>query len=95
MKYPGTGWIEICSVLEARADLVAIQVELAWLTRYSLPNEITADRNKELLADLKIMMANGYRMLCSPFGVRNPQTNSIVERVCQIIGILYIHLQPN
>ena len=29
---PATGWIEINSVLEARADLVANQVELAWLT---------------------------------------------------------------
>ena len=29
---PATGWIEICSVPEARADLVANQVELAWLT---------------------------------------------------------------
>ena len=38
---PATGWIEICSVPEARADLVANQVELAWLTRYPLPNKIT------------------------------------------------------
>ena len=30
---PATGWIEIHSVPEARADLVANQVELAWLTR--------------------------------------------------------------
>ena len=30
---PATGWIEIRSVLEARADLVANQVELTWLTR--------------------------------------------------------------
>ena len=29
---PATGWIEICSVPEVRADLVANQVELAWLT---------------------------------------------------------------
>ena len=29
-----TGWIEIHSVPEARADLVANQVELALLTRY-------------------------------------------------------------
>ena len=38
MIYPATGQIEICSVPEARADLVSNQVELAWLTRYSLPN---------------------------------------------------------
>ena len=33
MIYPATGWKEICSVPEARADLVANQVGLAWLTK--------------------------------------------------------------
>ena len=36
MINPATGWIEIRSVPEARADLVANQVELVWLTRYLL-----------------------------------------------------------
>ena len=43
---PVMGWIEILSVPEARADLVTNQVELAWLTRYPLPNKITVDRVK-------------------------------------------------
>ena len=30
---PATGWVEIRAVSSARADLVANQVELAWLTR--------------------------------------------------------------
>ena len=42
-----TGQIEICSVPEARADLVAYHFESAWLTRYSLPNKITVVRGKE------------------------------------------------
>ena len=45
---PATGWIEVRSVPEARADLVTNQVELVWLTRYPLPNKITVDRGKEL-----------------------------------------------
>ena len=57
---PATGWIEIHSVPEARVDLVANQVELAWLTRYPLPNKITIDRGKEFLAEFKIMMENDY-----------------------------------
>ena len=40
-----TSWIEIHSVPEARVDLVDNQVELAWLTRYSLPFKITVDRS--------------------------------------------------
>ena len=53
-----TGWIEICSVPEAGTDLVANQVELSWLTRYTLPHEITVNRGKEFLAELKTMTAN-------------------------------------
>ena len=83
---PATGWIEIRSVPEARADLVANQVELAWLTRYPLPNKITIDRGKEFLAEFKIMMENDYGISCSPISVRNPQANAIVERVHQTIG---------
>ena len=37
---PATGWIEIRTIPSARADLVTKQVELAWLTRYSLPSKI-------------------------------------------------------
>ena len=44
-------------VPEARADLVANQVELAWSP---LPNKIITDRGKELLAEFKTMMANDY-----------------------------------
>ena len=81
-----TDGIEIRSVPEARADLVANQVELAWLTRYPLPNKITIDRGKEFLAEFKIMMENDYGISCSPISVRNPQANAIVERVHQTIG---------
>ena len=50
---PAIGCIEIRSVPEARADLVADQVELAWLTRYPLPHKITIDRGKEFIAEFK------------------------------------------
>ena len=39
---------------KVKANLVANQVELAWLTRYPLPNKLTVHRRKELLADLKL-----------------------------------------
>ena len=84
-QYPAIGWIEICSVPEAIADLVANQVELACLSRYALPNKITVDGGKELLAKFLTMMANDYGILCSPINTRNPQANAIVERVHQTI----------
>ena len=82
---PATGWIELCSVPEARVDLVANQEELAWLTRYPLPNKITVDGGKEILAKFKIMMANDYGIPCNSISIRNLQANTIVERVHQAI----------
>ena len=72
---PATGWIEIRSVPEARADLVANHVEIAWLPRYRLPDEIMVDKGKELLAEFSTMMANHYRITA----------NAILERVHQPI----------
>ena len=51
---PANSWIEFCSVPEARVDVVANQVELAWLTRYPRPNKITVDRDKEILTERKL-----------------------------------------
>ena len=78
---PATDWIEIRSVPEARADLIAYQVELAWRTTYPLPNNITVDSCKELLAEFKTMMANDFGIPCNSISIRNPQVNEIVERV--------------
>ena len=83
---PAIGWIEIRFVLEARAYLVANQVELAWLTRYPLPNKITVDKGKELFAPFKTTMSNNYGIPCNSISIRNPQANAIVERVHQTIG---------
>ena len=47
---PATGWIEIHIVPSVWADLIANQVELAWLIRYPLPNKIIVDRGNEFLA---------------------------------------------
>ena len=45
---PANSWIEISSVPVARVDLVANQVELAWLSRYALTNKINVDRGRIL-----------------------------------------------
>ena len=82
------------SVLEARADLVANQVELVWLTKYPLPNKITVDRGKVFLAEFKIMMANDYGIPCNSISVRYPKANTIVDRVHQTIGNI-IHTFKN
>ena len=83
---PATGWVEIRAVPSARADLVANQVELAWLTRYPLPSKVIVDRGKEFFAEFKTMMSKDYDIKVRPITARNPQANAILERVHQTIG---------
>ena len=78
---PATGWIEIRTVPSARADLVANQVELAWLTRYPIPNKVIMDRGNEFLAEFREMIINDYGITVKPITSRNPQANAILERV--------------
>ena len=40
MINPATFWREICTIPSVRVDLIANQVELAWLTRYPLPSKV-------------------------------------------------------
>ena len=72
MINPATGWIEIRTVPSARVDLVANQVELAWLTRYPIPNKVIMDRGNEFLAEFREMVINDYSNMVKPITSRNP-----------------------
>ena len=83
---PATGWIEIRTVPSARAYLVSNIVELSWLTRYPLPSKVIVDCGNEFLAEVKTMIQADYSITVKPITSRNPQTNSMLERVHQTIG---------
>ena len=57
---PVTGRVELRTVRLVRADLVANQVELAWLTRYPLPNKVSLDRGNEFKAEFKSLIEKDY-----------------------------------
>ena len=80
---PATGWIEIRTVLSARADLVSNIVELAWLTRYPLPSKVIVDCGKKFLSEFKPMIQVDYSITLKPITSKNPQANSILERLHQ------------
>ena len=82
---PAIGWIEIRTVSLARADLVSKIVELAWLTRYPLPSKVIVDRGNEFLAEFKTLIQANNGITVKPITSRNPQANSILERVHQTI----------
>ena len=73
-------------VPSAREDLVSNLVELTWFTRYPLPIKVIVDRGNKFLAEFKIMIQANYGITVKPITSRNPQANSILERVYQTIG---------
>ena len=84
---PATGWFEIAEVPGSKsADRIANIVEQTWLTRYPRPQKVILDRGKEFLAEFAEMMRVEYGIKRKPITVRNPQANSIIERIHQTIG---------
>ena len=83
---PATGWFEVREIPDKSAITVANQVEQAWLTRYPWPTQLIYDRGSEFLGDFAEMIRNDYGVKRKPTTVRNPQANSIVERVHQTLG---------
>ena len=70
---------------EARADLVANQVDLPWLSRYPLPIKITVDRDKELfLVNVQNLKCTYLRTILFYFILHI----QLVRRFCSIIFVL-------
>ena len=82
---PATEWFEIVEIENKKADEVANQIEFAWLTRYPWPTEVVMDRGKEFAAEVREMLKNEYGFARKIITTRNPQANSIIERVHQVI----------
>ena len=83
---PATGWFEMREINTKSADNIANILEQSWLSRYPWPSKIIFDRGSEFKAEVTKMLKEDYGATVSPTTTRNPQANSIVERVHQTIG---------
>jgi transposase InsO family protein len=82
---PATGWFEIAEIPTKRADYVVNILEFSWLTRYPRPTEIVLDRGSEFAAEVQRAIKDQYGITKKLITTRNPQANSVVERVHQVI----------
>ena len=95
---PATNWFEIVRV-DGRASMeTATELELGWLNRYPLPTEVVLDRGTEFQGELQRMIRDDYNIKKKLITTRNPQANSMVERVHQTlhnhVRTLQMHLVP-
>ena len=89
---PATGWFEIVEIPDKRADEIANLIKQTWLSRYPWPENVILDRGKEFMAEVITLFQDEYGIRRNVITTRNPQANSMVERVHQTIHNL-IHVQ--
>ena len=82
---PATSWFEIVSIPDKNAATVMDVFHNCWLTRYPRPIKVTFDNGSEFKAVFKEMCDN-FGIKCRPTTSYNPQGNSIIERVHQVMG---------
>ena len=82
---PATGWFEIVRVPNKQADYISNLLEIHWLTRYPWPTECVMDRGREFAREVRDMLKDEYPIKRKLITTRNPQANSIVERIHQVI----------
>ena len=70
--------------------MVANIVKQEWFAHYPWPTQVTFDRGSKFIGqDFQNLIKNDYGVKPKPISVRNPQANAIVERVRQVMAMLY------
>ena len=82
---PATGWFEIHPIAHATAECCMEAFDDEWLCRYPRPHYIGCDGGSEF-KDVFQQMACNYGLVLKPSTPYNPQGNSIVERIHQVVG---------
>eukprot|EP00957_Ditylum_brightwellii_P094485 7194446-Ditylum_brightwellii.AAC.1 len=83
---PVAGWFEIAEIKTKRADVVSNVMKTTWLTRYPYPTQVALYKETKFMAEFTEMIASAYGVKKKPITARNPQKNSIIERIHQTVG---------
>ena len=84
---PATGWFDIVEVTDKESQTVAEKIDKLWLCRYPQPNKVIYDRGSEFIGpSFQELIKEVYQIKVKPTTVKNPQANSILERIHQVLG---------
>ena len=81
-----TNLCEIAHIRDKTSSHVGLLFENTWLARYPMPVKCIYDQGSEFLGPGFQRVLNRHNIQKSPTGVKNPQANSIVERLHQSIA---------
>jgi hypothetical protein len=84
---PTMGWFKIHEYKDKRAITIANILEQVWLARYPWPTLITYDKGNEFMGhEFCHMIEEDYGITSRPITIQNPQANSIIEHVHQVMS---------
>ena len=92
---PATSCFEVQQYSDKQAITIANIVEMEWISRYPRPVKVIFDRGNEFMGQDFRSMLTDYGIRKKPISTRNPQANSIVERVHQTIGDILRSMELN
>ena len=82
---PATSWFEVCEIVNKRSGTMSQKLDTVWLSRYPRPKKISFDNGKEFKKDF-LHIFDDYGVKPKPTTIKNPQANSVLERVHQVLG---------
>ena len=88
------GWFEVTQYREKKAMTIANLVETMWLVRYQCLVEITYYQGGELLGNefKNILIDDEYGIKNKLASPGHPHTNTIIERIYQVLGNLFTYI---
>ena len=81
---PETGWFEIVEIPDKKSGTLSQLLEQVWLTRYPRPSKIIFDNGTEFKKDFRYII-DDFGIKPTPTSVKNPQANSVLERVHKVL----------
>ena len=84
---PATGWFEVAEIPNRESITVAEQVDKYWFCRYPRPTKVIYDRGSEFIGpSFQELIKDVYQLKAKPTTVKNPQANSVLERIHQVLA---------
>ena len=82
---PATGWFEIAKITNKTSARISQIFNNTWLSRYLRPRKVIFDNGNKLKKDF-LPLLKDFSIRPTPTTIKNPQANSILERVHQVLG---------
>ena len=84
---PATGWFEVAEIPNKESITVAEQVDKYWFCRYPRPTKVIYDHGSEFIGpSFQELVKDVYQIKMKPITVKNPQANSVLERIHQVLA---------